>query len=476
MRDGPLLRMTKQKGYPEAFERWVLDNPQPPSPYSGVGRAALTGEVAHFPDVTADPDYRLSRGQELGGYRALVSVPLMREGEVIGVFSLGRPAPGAFTERQIELVKTFADQAVIAIENVRLFEQVQAKTRDLEESLAQQTATADVLKVISRSGADLDVMLQTLVDAAGSFCGNSTIHLQQDGLMRLRVHFGGAPEWIDYLHKRPFPATRATLIGRAWVTGGIVYTPDIPNETELPWGRAAEISGYRSAISVPIVSRSHGVVGVFSYGSAVTHAFPARRIELLKSFADQAAIAIDNARLLDEVRARTRDLEESLAQQTATADLLNVISRSAFDLEPALANVCETAARLCNADRVAIYRRESDLYRFAASYGFPDEYVNAWRAAGATGSTRPRRSSATERSPSVVSFRCSMSPSIPRSSPARPARATCALRSACRYCAKGSRSAISCWRASASRRSAPVNSSSSRPSPIRPGSRSRTRA
>ena len=125
------------------------------------------------------------------------------------------------------------------------------------------------------------------------------------------------------------------------------------------------------------------MVGVVLLRRAVTHAFTARQIELLKTFADQAVIAIENARLFEEVQARTRDLEESLAQQTATAEVLKVISRSAFDLEPALDNVCETAARLCNAERVAIFRREGDLYRFAASYGFPAEYESAWRAAGA---------------------------------------------------------------------------------------------
>ena len=288
------------------------------------GRAILDRLSIHVPDLLdAGDEFPIGRDMALRmGHRTILAVPLMREGESVGAIVVRRDEAQPFTDKQIEVLRSFADQAVIAIGNTRLFDEVQARTRDLTESLAQQTATADVLKVISRSGADLDVMLQTLADTAGALSGNSTIHLQQDGLMRLRVHCGGTPEWIAYLQKRPFPATAATLAGRAWVTGEIVHIPDIPNETDLPWGRAAEISGYRSALSVPIVSRSHGVVGVFSYGSPVTHAFPPRRIELLKSFADQAAIAIDNARLLDEVQARTRELEASLDNLRKAQDRL----------------------------------------------------------------------------------------------------------------------------------------------------------
>src|SRR4051794_4877166 len=140
LRDGEVYRTEMQLGYPAEFEQYILDHPIVPSPNSGAGRAAFTGEVAHFPDVLADPEYRLTEGQRLGRYRALLSIPLLREGEVIGVFSLGRHEPGAFTPRQIELLQTFADQAVIAIENARLFHEVEARTGELSRSLQQQTA------------------------------------------------------------------------------------------------------------------------------------------------------------------------------------------------------------------------------------------------------------------------------------------------------------------------------------------------
>ena len=145
MRDGEVYRTAMQSGYPPEFEQYILANPIVPNPHSGAGRAAFTRQVAHFPDVLAEPEYRLNEGQRLGGYRALLSIPLLREGEVVGVFSLGRTEPDPFTARQIELVQTFADQAVIAIENVRLFEQVQARTKELSQSLEELRTAQDRL-------------------------------------------------------------------------------------------------------------------------------------------------------------------------------------------------------------------------------------------------------------------------------------------------------------------------------------------
>ena len=155
LRDGETFRLEMQLGWPAEFAQYMRDHPITPGTGSVSGRAILTGAVAHIPDVLEDRDYSLSEGPKIAGYRALLGVPLLRQDEVIGVFSVGRPTPGPFTEREIELVRTFADQAVIAIENARLFNEVKARTRDLSEALQQQTATADVLKVISRSAFDL---------------------------------------------------------------------------------------------------------------------------------------------------------------------------------------------------------------------------------------------------------------------------------------------------------------------------------
>src|ERR1700733_6392961 len=168
--DGDVYRLVMQKGYGEAFERYLVENPLRAGSSSGTGRAAGTGVVSHIPDVLQDPDYRLTEGQRLGGYRANLAVPLLREQKVIGVFVLARPTPGPFTPRQIALVQTFADQAVIAIENVRLFDDVQKRTAELEDSLDQQTATSEVLQIVSKSPGDLQPVFEGMLANATRIC------------------------------------------------------------------------------------------------------------------------------------------------------------------------------------------------------------------------------------------------------------------------------------------------------------------
>jgi GAF domain-containing protein len=376
MRDGPVLRMTKQKGYPDAFERWVLDNPQPPSPYSGVGRAALTGEVAHFPDVEADPDYRLSRGQQLGGYRALLSVPLLRENEVLGVFSLGRPTPGPFTDRQIELVKTFADQAVIAIENVRLFEEVQARTRDVTEALEQQTATADVLKAISRTAFDLDTVLESLISTAVRLCEAKygEIFRRQGDVYRFAASLRNAvPGYVAHEAAAEIRPGRGTLVGRVVLERGAVQIADAWNDPEYAEKDEARMGDVRAMLGVPLM-RDGEPIGAFALARSEPIPFTRRQVELVKTFADQAVIAIENVRLFDEVQARTRDLAESLQQQTATAEVLKVISRSAFDLQTVLDTLVSSANDLSGAIGGTICVREGDQYILRSAVSSSQEF------------------------------------------------------------------------------------------------------
>jgi GAF domain-containing protein len=256
---------------------------------------------------------------------------MLRDGEPIGAIALVRLEPRPFTDRQIALLRTFAEQAVIAINNVRLFDEVQAKTSDLEEALAQQTATADVLKVISRSAFDLDAVLKTLTDSARSLSGASlaAVFMRDGDVMRIRAESGFSPVLIEYARARPIRAGRETFTGRAALSGELVHIPDVLADPDYDYGEAPRLFDYRAGIGVPLL-RAGGVDGVFALMRPQPGAFTPRQIEMARAFADQAVIAIENARLFNEVQAKTKDLEEALQQQTATANVLKVISRSGF--------------------------------------------------------------------------------------------------------------------------------------------------
>ena len=307
--DGDVFRLAMQKGYGEAFERYLLETPLRAGSSSGTGRAASTGEVSHIPDVLQDPDYLLGEAQRLGGYRSNLAVPLLRESKVIGVFVLGRPTPGPFTERQIELVKTFADQAVIAIENVRLFDEVQARTRDLSEALQQQTATADVLKVISRSAFDLQAVLDTLVASAARLCEaeKASIFQRQGQLFHWASQFGYSEELVAYARSHPLSAGADSATARVARDRETVHIPDVLADPDYAASEYQRLGNYRTILAVPLL-REGVPIGVFIMTREAVHPFNRRQIELLQTFADQAVIAIENARLFDEVQARTRDL------------------------------------------------------------------------------------------------------------------------------------------------------------------------
>ena len=338
LRDGEVCRLVTQFGLPEAFERLARESPLPVRYPLHSRRRAETGGVAHFSDAWNDPDYLYKAGAKLGGYRAIVVVPLMREDELVGIFSLGRPEPEPFTPSQIKLVQTFADQAAIAIDNSRLFNEVKARTEDLSEALQQQTATADVLKVISRSVFDLQTVLDTLVESAYVLCGAGAalLYLRGDDGFECKAIAGAGAEDVGHLFKgRPIRAGRSTAAERVIRTGEVHSITDLFDDPDVDPKVTAGLRGagldFRSTLAVPM-KRDDAVVGVLVIARGQTGPFPQRQVDLLQTFADQAVIAIENVRLFDEVQARTRDLSEALQQQTATADVLKVISRSAFDL------------------------------------------------------------------------------------------------------------------------------------------------
>ena len=341
-----------------------------PDKTSVFGQTIIKGATVHIPDVLEDSDFARPQAQKLMGLRAALGVPLVRDGHVFGVVNLFRTTPTAFTQKQIELAETFADQAVIAIENTRLFNELRHRTDDLSEFLQQQTATADVLKVISRSSFDLRIVLRTLVESAAQLCEAQQAIVTQrgdDGLYRLAASFGFPDEFDEYMRQNPLAPGRATTTGRVALEGKMVHIPDVLADPEYAFPKGQQLGGYRSNLGVPLL-RDGVPIGAFVLMRPVVKPFSDKQIELVETFADQAVIAIENVRLLNELR-------ELLQQQTATADVLKVISRSSFDLQPVLDTLLTSAARLCQADHSFVFLREDDVYRCASGSGEIPEWI-----------------------------------------------------------------------------------------------------
>jgi len=256
-------------------------------------------------------------------YRSIVGVPLLHEGNPIGAIAVARANAGSFPESQIALLQAFADQAVIAIRNVRLFDEVQARTEELSESLQQQTATADVLKVISRSAFDLRSVLQTLVESAASFCNadKAVIIRERDGGFYSAETYGYSQQFIDYMKHIAIKAERGSATGRALVEGRVVHIGDVTADPEYTLVEAQRLGDYRTALSVPML-REGIPIGLLTLMRSQVQLFSDKQIEMVTTFADQASIAIENVRLFDEIQEKSRQLE--IASQHKSQFLANM--------------------------------------------------------------------------------------------------------------------------------------------------------
>ena len=376
--DGQDLRMAAHWGLVTHLETLEIGVRFPCTRGSVAGRTVIDRKPVHVFDVQAEVE-EFPEGSAFArrlGHRTTAGVPLLREGVAIGTIQLRRAEVNPFTNKQLALLETFAAQAVIAIENARLLNELRQRTADLTEALGQQTATSEVLKVISSSPGDLQPVFETMLANATRLCEAKfgVLYRSEGDALRVVALHGAPLAYVEERRRNPIIRPHpGTTIGRAVATKRTVHTADvlkIPHYFEPPPGYTApqlpKLAGARTVLAVPMC-KDDELVGLIAIYRQEVRPFTDKQIELVTNFAAQAVIAIENARLLNELR-------QSLQQQTATADVLKVISRSTFDLKVVLNTLVESAARLCEADMASIPRVTGTSIDVVATYGYSSAF------------------------------------------------------------------------------------------------------
>ena len=373
--DGELLHYVASHNVGPSYADMIRARyPMRPDSSQVSGRVVLTKSVVWLEDALTDPNYD-QRYPVAMGWRRLLGVPMLREGEPIGAITVGWAEPGPASKVQEELLKTFAAQAVIAIENTRLLNELRQRTDDLSELLEQQTATSEVLKVISSSSGKLEPVFQTMLANATTICEaafGSMLLVEGDVFRRVALH-NAPPRFVEFHKKTPvIPLGQVHDLNLLLETRRPVHIADAAGTADSP---IVKYGGARTLVIVPMLKDSE-VVGAIGIYRQEVRPFTDKQIELVTNFAAQAVIAIENTRLLNELR-------ESLQQQTATADVLKVISSSPGELEPVFKAMLEQATRVCDAKFGILFRYEGGLFHPVASLDLPPAFADFMDKQGA---------------------------------------------------------------------------------------------
>jgi GAF domain-containing protein len=391
LREGDNFRIVAIHGGSPEYRDYQFSEPLVvPDPQSAMGRVAREREAVQIEDISKAPTYGMRMRIatiKIAKARSLVGVPMLKDGEVIGIIAIYRQEVRPFTDKQVALLTNFAAQAVIAIENTRLLNELRQRTTDLTESLEQQTATSEVLQIISSAPGELEPVFGKMLENAVRICdAKFGIIYRWDGeAMHLVAAHNAPPSLVEVRRHsplRPGPDPK-TGFARVVASKTVVHIADTAAEQAYIERNpvlvaAVEIGGIRTILLVPMLKENE-LIGAFTLSRQEVRPFTDKQIALVKNFAAQAVIAIENARLLNELRQRTTDLTEALEQQTATSEVLQVISSSPGDLEPVFDKMLENAVRICDAKFGDVYRWEGDVLRLLATHKTPPAFVEELR-------------------------------------------------------------------------------------------------